>query len=378
MNHWIRLIIIIILVILIILFNYSNVSNISNVFVDMKYITSTTTIRRNIDATRNYGIMVSNNSKVCQVKKFQYSVDVRRYHRNLSLLSLSLSSLSSSLIISKIPIMNKFYYELSDYCLLNQNSSINNFNNNDNDTNCVTDYSVNIYYVNDNRCEVIVRRLDELRWKIPFHIVITSYRKGSNIDHYKYDEILVVPPSNSSCMQILYQTNITLHKDLTIYKKQRIPKNIIQTYHSFKPQNEYHANAYKTFEEKNPEYKMYFFLDEECRKLIKQYFSARVLAAYDVLVPKAFRADLFRYCALYILGGCYVDHKIIGRKSFRSIMKDDDDLLVTYDNGDFFGIKLKLFNGFMCSKQGDSRFKKLIDDVVYNIDTKKLGVRIKL
>jgi len=118
---------------------------------------------------------------------------------------------------------------------------------------------------------------------------------------------------------------------------------------------------------------MYFFLDQECRQLIKQFFPARVLNAYDLLVPKAFRADLFRYCALYILGGCYVDHKIIARKSFRTLINDDDDLLVTYDNGEFLGMKLTLFNGFMCSNKGDSRIKKLIDDVVRNVESQFYG-----
>ena len=152
-----------------------------------------------------------------------------------------------------------------------------------------------------------------------------------------------------------------------------IQKNIIQTHYSYDPRNEYHANAYKTFEEKNPEYKMYFFIDQECRKLIKQYFQPKVLNAYDLLVPKAFRTDLFRYCALYILGGCYVDHKLIARKSFRTLIKDDDDLLLTYDNGEFLGLKLRLFNGFMCSRKGDSRIKKLIDDVVRNVESQFYG-----
>ena len=35
-------------------------------------------------------------------------------------------------------------------------------------------------------------------------------------------------------------------------KKQLIPKNIIQTYYSYKPSNEYHANSYKSFVERNP------------------------------------------------------------------------------------------------------------------------------
>ena len=277
--------------------------------------------------------------------------------------------------------MNNFYYEQSEYC--HQFTNITDYD----DSDCVTDYSINIYYINDHRCEVIVRRLDELSWRIPFQIIITTH--SSTNDHY-YEEVLIVPPSNTSCVQLLYHTNIILYKDLTVFRKQIIPKKILQTfnrychyyclyhyYHhyyycSFTPHNEYHANAYKTYEESNPEYKMLFFLDNDCRQLIKKRFPIRVLKAYDLLVPKAFRADLFRYCALYIFGGCYVDHKIIARRPFRTFINNYDSLLVTYDNSYFLGFKL-LFNGFMCSKKGDHRIMKLIDDVVANIENHFYG-----
>ena len=111
-------------------------------------------------------------------------------------------------------------------------------------------------------------------------------------------------------------------------------------------------------------------------ELIKNNFPLKVLNAYDALVPKAFRADLFRYCALYILGGCYVDHKIVARRPFRSVINDNDKLLVTHDVGTFYGFKTTLFNGFMCSKIGDSRIKKLIYDVVNTIEKRSYGLTL--
>ena len=42
---------------------------------------------------------------------------------------------------------------------------------------------------------------------------------------------------------------------------------------------------------------------------IKSHFSKRVLYAYDKLIPGAFKADLWRYCIIYINGGIYIDIK---------------------------------------------------------------------
>ena len=102
--------------------------------------------------------------------------------------------------------MNKFYYEVADQCINFGDSSINQYNTNDTNTDCVTDYSIVVYYINDNECEVVIRRIDDLHWNVPFRIILTSYT--NNYDTYKYEEMLVVPPSNTSCLQILYNTNI--------------------------------------------------------------------------------------------------------------------------------------------------------------------------
>ena len=53
---------------------YNNISDVAT--------TSTSTIQRNINAIRMLGSVVRYNSTRCQVKKFQYSIDVRRYHHH--------------------------------------------------------------------------------------------------------------------------------------------------------------------------------------------------------------------------------------------------------------------------------------------------------
>ena len=57
----------------------------------------------------------------------------------------------------------------------------------------------------------------------------------------------------------------------------------------------------------NPDFKFILYDHEDRIKFIETYFDPSVIKAYHTLVPGAFRADLFRYCVLYVLGGIYMD-----------------------------------------------------------------------
>ena len=59
----------------------------------------------------------------------------------------------------------------------------------------------------------------------------------------------------------------------------------------------------------NPEFKYQFYDDERCRTFIQSHFPEDVLHAYDTFIPGAYKADLWRYCILYIYGGIYLDIK---------------------------------------------------------------------
>jgi len=59
----------------------------------------------------------------------------------------------------------------------------------------------------------------------------------------------------------------------------------------------------------NPEFKYQFYDDERCRIFIQSHFPEDVLYAYDTFIPGAYKADLWRYCILYIYGGIYLDIK---------------------------------------------------------------------
>lgn len=58
-----------------------------------------------------------------------------------------------------------------------------------------------------------------------------------------------------------------------------------------------------------------FWNDTAAREYLGAHFSGEVVAAYDAVVPPAFKADLFRYCVLYRDGGIYadIDVQLIGK-----------------------------------------------------------------
>ena len=70
----------------------------------------------------------------------------------------------------------------------------------------------------------------------------------------------------------------------------------------------------------NPGYEYVFYDDEECRDFIKEHFHVNVLHAYDALIPGPFKADLFRYCELYVNGGWWFDIDTMSVGSIDSII----------------------------------------------------------
>lgn len=57
----------------------------------------------------------------------------------------------------------------------------------------------------------------------------------------------------------------------------------------------------------NPGYEYVFYDDQECRRFLGDNFDPLILMAYDAIMPGAFKADLFRYCELYLNGGWWFD-----------------------------------------------------------------------
>ena len=191
------------------------------------------------------------------------------------------------------------------------------------------DFHIIVYYVNIHKIKIIIRRLDNNSgWDIDLKIKLLSL----NNDDY---EIISIGSYHHNCKIISFITTINIYKADYLYQK--IPKIIIQTTPNKEIKNILHYNSILSFIELNPEYEYRIFDNYECRKFIKENFEEDVVNAYDILLAGSFKADLFRYCYLYIHGGCYFDCKQILRKPLRNLIEPDEELILCNDmNGGYF------------------------------------------
>lgn len=87
-----------------------------------------------------------------------------------------------------------------------------------------------------------------------------------------------------------------------------IPKKIFQTHKSLeyvyskhKLKLGYHSwTKYKDFE-------YFFYNDMQCEQFVQEFFDAKTLQAYQKCPIAVMKADLWRYCVIYVYGGIYAD-----------------------------------------------------------------------
>jgi len=105
----------------------------------------------------------------------------------------------------------------------------------------------------------------------------------------------------------------------------------------------------------------------ECREFIRTNFDNKVLNAYDRLIPLAYKADLWRYCALYIHGGIYLDVKYVPINGFKlaNLLTKEHWVLDLNNNG--------IYNALLVCKPGNEILLKAIHDIVTNVENKFYG-----
>jgi mannosyltransferase OCH1-like enzyme len=145
-----------------------------------------------------------------------------------------------------------------------------------------------------------------------------------------------------------------------------IPLNIFQTWctKNLPPRM---AQATQLIRDTNPAFQYHLFDDADCRNFISQHFSGDILGAYDKLIPGAYKADLWRYCVLYQLGGIYVDIKYVPNRGFKFInLTEQEHWTLDADN---YGI----YNAVMVCRPRNGILWQAIHQIVQHCRTNYYG-----
>lgn len=127
----------------------------------------------------------------------------------------------------------------------------------------------------------------------------------------------------------------------------KIPKKMFQTWKT-KDLSDIVTVLSNSWKKKNPEYDYYLFDDSDCDEYIKLNFDPRVYKAYQKIIPGALKADLWRYCVLYIQGGVYIDLDTFCLGSIDDLLDEDIEFMTPIDLNRTEGEgEHNLFNAFM-------------------------------
>jgi mannosyltransferase OCH1-like enzyme len=121
--------------------------------------------------------------------------------------------------------------------------------------------------------------------------------------------------------------------------------------------------------DKNPDYELFYFDDEECRQFIKEEWGEDYVVAYDTLIPTAYKCDLFRYLLLYTYGGIWGDFTQIPLVPFDELISNVDRVFcLDHPAGQE---DIELYNAVMMVKPKDIVVKNAITISMGNITGRK-------
>ena len=92
----------------------------------------------------------------------------------------------------------------------------------------------------------------------------------------------------------------------------------------------------------NPAYTFRGFSDAGARAFVAEHCGDRAARAYDCFMPPAYKADLFRFCALWSLGGIYFDSDLIPAVGIEQLYNPCENVTAGADMYD--GIQIKIIS----------------------------------
>ena len=105
--------------------------------------------------------------------------------------------------------------------------------------------------------------------------------------------------------------------------------------------------------------------DEEARELVHENLGAESSELYDTIYTPAIKADIFRYLALYLFGGVYIDADFYPQPNSAIILPQLTDENMIWARTD--GIKARYTQWFLSAKQGWPSLKITLDRAFQNL-----------
>lgn len=113
--------------------------------------------------------------------------------------------------------------------------------------------------------------------------------------------------------------------------------------------------VYSNIKKFAPGYQHIIYDDSDCIKFINKYFGEKVVKRFKAL-KGAHKADLFRYCLLYIKGGIYLDVKTELIMPLKDIFTKDNTFYTVLAKSN-----KQIYQGVIATPKGNEIFLKLID-----------------
>jgi mannosyltransferase OCH1-like enzyme len=137
---------------------------------------------------------------------------------------------------------------------------------------------------------------------------------------------------------------------------------------------EFHNICYEQIKKLYPDEEYHLYSGEELEEIIKNNFDTDVFIAYKKLRPYACKADLARYCLLYLYGGLYIDLNV-------KLINTIPDL----DKLNFFAFRditttskrsWSVANSIIFTTKKSKIMKKCIDIIVENCKNEYYGISV--
>lgn len=154
-----------------------------------------------------------------------------------------------------------------------------------------------------------------------------------------------------------YYVNENISKYIKPTNVENIIKPLIQTYHN---KSKIPYDVYKNIKQYAPECTHIIMDDDDIKVFLKKYYTDIVYDTFISLKNGAHKADLARYCLLYIYGGIYMDIKTELIKPLRDVFIKGNDTFYTVKSI-FSGT---IYQGIIKAPKNYNLFLSLIDYIV--------------